>query len=324
MAHIGALDVLDREGIEVGFIAGSSIGGLIGALYAAGFGAPGILEISRTFRFPSWYVPGAVVTWDRIFPGAAGALKQARFEGLRRRLAVVATDLESGQPVVLHSGPVLPAIRATCALPGVLPPVQIEGQWLVDGCIVNLLPVDLAAMADPDVVVAVSVHCTSRCRVPVSRVLAGAGRFSACRIPNPITARAALEVLVRSTEIALDRQYTLAAAMIGPEVLVQVDIGTIGLRDFHRAEEAVTAGRHAMEAAMPALRTKIEASRAAQSGVRAQPESPVFCPVCTMMVSPRRAAAIIERDGATYCFCSLACRDCFLRSREEWEEKIPQ
>ena len=314
MAHIGALDVLDREGIEVGFIAGSSIGGLIGALYAAGFDAPGILDISRSFSFPSWFVPGAIVSWDRIFPGAASALKQTRFECLTRRLAVVATDLESGQPVVLHSGPVLPAVRATCALPGVLPPVRIEGQWLVDGCIVNLLPVDLAAMADPDVVVAVSVHSTNRCRMPTSRVFAGTGRLAVCRIPNPITSRAAFEVLVRSTEIALDRQHTLAAAMIGPEVLVQVDIGTIGLRDFHRAEEAVAAGRHAMEAAMQALRTKLEASRDAHSGVLAQTESPVFCPVCAMVVSPRRAVAVIGQDGATNYFCSLTCRDCFLRS----------
>jgi len=316
MAHVGALGVLDREGVEVGFIAGSSIGGLIGALYAAGFDAERILDISRSFRFPSWFVPGAIVQWDRIFPGAKSALEGARFEDLKRRLAIVVTDLESGQPVVKHSGPVLPAVRATCAMPGVLPPVRIEGRWFVDGCIVNLLPVDLAAMADPDVVVAVSVHSTRRCRMPVSRALAGTGRLAACLIPNPITARAAFDVLVRSAEIALDRQYTLAAAMIGPEVLVQVNIGTIGLRDFHRAEEAVAAGRHAMEGAMQALRAKLAASWATQSGALAQNESPVLCPVCAMVVSPRRAAASVERNGTVYSFCSLSCRDCFLRSQE--------
>ncbi len=316
LAHVGALDVLEREGVEIDFLAGSSMGGLVGALYATGLQADQIQDVARGFRFPSWFVPGGLVEWDRIFPTARSALAQARFETLPHRLAVVATDVESGRPVVLHTGPVLPAVRATCAVPAVLPPERVEGRWLVDGGLVSILPVDLAFMADPDVVVAVSVHGRRERPMPVlSRVWAEAGWRIGRVFPNPLTARAAFELLVRSAEIALDRQYTLAAAMIGPEVLVEVDIGTIGLRDFHRLDEAVAAGRRAMEAALPALSRALERPAAARDPTAAHGEPIHLDPVCSMVVTPRRAAASIEHDGRAYYFCSHACRDAFLRAR---------
>ena len=176
LAHVGALDVLEREGVEIDFLAGASMGGLLGALYATGLHADQIQDVARGFRFPSWFVPGGLVEWVRIFPTAGSALAHARFETLPHRLAVVATDAESGRPVVLHTGPVLPAVRATCAVPAVLPPERIEGRWLVDGGLVSLLPVDLASLADPDVVVAVSVHGRRERPMPVlSRAWAEAG-----------------------------------------------------------------------------------------------------------------------------------------------------
>lgn len=314
---MGALEVLEREGVEIDFLAGSSMGGLVGALCAAGLEASRIQEVARGFRFPTWFVPGGLVPWERIFPTAAAALARASFETLPRRLAVVATDVESGQPVVLHAGPVLPAVRATCAVPGVLPPERIGERWLIDGGLVSLLPVDLASMADPDVVVAVSVHGKRERPMPVlSRPWAEAGWSIGRILPNPLTARATFELLVRSAEIALDRQYTLAAAMIGPEVLVEVDVGTIGLRDFHRLDEAIAAGRLAMEAALPALRRAIvDRGGAAHEPIAAHGEPLRFDPVCAMVVTPRRAAANVEQGGRTYYFCSHACREAFLRSR---------
>lgn len=315
LAHVGALDVLEREGIAVDFLAGSSMGGLVGALYAAGLEPDRIQEVARGFRFPSWFVPGRLVEWDRIFPAAARALGQARFEELPRRLAVVATDLERGEPVVLRSGAVLPAVRATCAVPGVLPPERIENRWLIDGGVVSLLPVDLASLGDPDVVVAVSVRGRRERPMPVlSRAWAGVGWRIGRFLPNPLTARAAFELLVRSAEIALDRQYTLAGAMIGPEVLVEVDVGTIGLRDFDRLDEAVEAGRRAMAPAVPALRRALERPAVDRAPSVSRGDPLQLDPVCSMVVTPRRAAARVERDGRAYYFCSQACREAFLRN----------
>jgi NTE family protein len=155
LAHIGVLEVLEEEGLRPSFLVGTSMGGVVAALSAAGQPADRILELARGFRFPRWFIPGGLVTWNRIFAPAARALVGLSFGQLALPVAVIAVDLEAGRQVVLHEGPLLPALRATCAVPGVLPPVEVEERWLVDGALVNALPVDVAAMADPDLVVAV-------------------------------------------------------------------------------------------------------------------------------------------------------------------------
>lgn len=311
LAHIGALEVLEDEGIRADFLVGSSMGGLIAALSAAGLRASAIRELARGFRFPSWFIPGGLVVWERIFRPAARLLDHARFESLERRLAVVAVDLEIGRPVVLHEGPVLPAIRATCAVPAVLAPVEIGGRWLVDGGLVSVLPVDVASMADPDVVVAIEVGAKSVRSLPW---LASAGWGLGRILPNPLTARSSFEILVRAAEIALDRQNTLAAAMVGPEVLVRVDLGDIGLRDFHRVDDAAEAGRRAMHAALPALRAALASRPSSRAPIGRREVVLEFDPVCDMVVNARRAVATTERNGRTFYFCSTSCRDAFARA----------
>ncbi len=313
LAHIGALEVLERERIDGEVLVGSSMGGLVGALFAAGLRAAEIRELARGFRFPSWFIPGGLVSWERIFGPALPVLESARFELLTRRLAVVAVDLESGRRVVLHEGGVLPAVRATCAIPAVLPPVEIDHRWLVDGSLVSVLPVDVAAMADTDVVVAVEVGAPRVRRLPW---LARSGWTLGRMLPNPLTARSSFEILVRAAEIALDRQNTLAAAMVGPEVLVRVDLGDLGLRDFHRLDEAVAAGRGAMEAALPALRAALEAQPCAREALAHSDVVLHYDPVCDMVVNPRRAVAMTEREGCKIYFCSSSCRDAFARGHE--------
>lgn len=312
LAHIGALEVLEAEGIEPAFLVGSSMGGLIAALSAAGLRASAIRALARGFRFPSWFIPGGLVAWERIFRPAVRVLEQAHFESLKRRLAVVAVDLETGRPVVLHEGPVLPAVRATCAVPAVLAPVEIDGRWLVDGGLVSVLPVDVASMADPDVVVAIEVSAPRMRRLPW---LASAGWGLGRLLPNPLTAKSSFEILVRAAEIALDRQNTLAAAMVGPEVLVRVDLGEFGLRDFHRVDDAAEAGRRAMDAALPALRAAIASRPSSRAPIARQAIVLEFDPVCDMVVNARRAVATTERDGRTFYFCSTSCRDAFARAQ---------
>jgi NTE family protein len=308
LAHIGALETLEREGIEPRFLVGSSMGGLIAALCAAGLDANRLRAVARGFRFPSWFIPGGLIEWERIFRPAVPVLRNARFDSLARGLAVVAADIERGTRVVLHEGEVLPAIRATCAVPGVLPPVEIAGRWLVDGGLVSVLPVDVASMADADVVVAIEVAARGARRLPP---LAAAGWRLGRIWPNPLTAKSSFELLVRAAEVALNRQNTLAAAMVGPEVLVRIELGDFGLRDFHRLDEAIAAGRAAMNEALPALRAALAdppARRLGRRGVVLQLD-----PVCEMIVNGARAPATTVRDGRTFYFCSTGCRDAFDR-----------
>jgi NTE family protein len=297
LAHIGVLEVLEEEGLRPSFLVGSSMGGVVAALSAAGQPADRILELARGFRFPRWFIPGGLVTWDRIFAPAARSLVGLRFDQLALPVAVVAVDLEAGRQVVLHDGPLLPALRATCAVPGVLPPVEVDERWLVDGALVNALPVDVAAMADPDLVVAVRAG--------------GHGPRSMPGLRRPRAVFSGIEILVRATEIALDRQNTLATAMVEPHVLVDVKLGGIGLRDFDRLDEAVAAGREAAREALPALRRALgDVKPVAATSERLTLQ---IDPVCDMVVSPHRAAAVVVQEGRAFYFCSATCRDTFLR-----------
>ena len=311
LAHIGVLEVLEREGIQPDCFVGSSMGGLIGALAAAGLRARDIAEVAQGFGFPRWFLPGGTVEWDSIFKSAVPVLSQLSFERLTTPLVVTAVDLEAGSQVILHAGPVLPAVRATCAVPGVLPPVKLDGRWLVDGGLVNILPVDVAWLVEPDVVLAVKVGATRARRMPELnwRVTSLVSRLGGM-IPNPATAKVSFEVLVRAAEIVLDRQSALAAAMTGPEVLIEPELKDIGLRDFDRLDDAIKAGRHAAEEVVPEL------CRLLKEPARAQVRSELvltlrFDPVCAMVISPRRARARLEHEGVTYYFCSANCRDCF-------------
>jgi NTE family protein len=318
LAHIGVLEVLERAGIRPDCIAGSSMGGLIGALSAAGLRAADIERLARSFRFPRWFIPGFLVEWAEVFPSAVPALSGIDFHQLATPLIVTAVDLERGTQEILHTGPVLPAVRATCAVPGVLPPVRLGGRWLVDGGLVNILPVDAAWMSEPDVIVAVKPRALAARRMPrldgrLTSLLSRLGGF----VPNPATAKVSFEVLVRAAEIVIDRAAVLAAAMAGPELLIEPAVGDIGLRDFHRLDEAVAAGRQAAEDALPALRRLLS--------VPPEERTPAdvvltlrFDPVCAMVISPRRARASVEHAGVTHYFCSTNCRECFEREPERY------
>ena len=311
LAHLAVLEILEAEGIRPTLLAGTSFGGLVGALFACGLSAQDIVAAARGFRFPHRFLPGRVLVWDEIFPTAASILAGRTFADLDSPLAVSAVDLLAGEEVVLHSGPLLPAIRATCAVPGVFAPEQLDGRHLVDGGVTNVLPVDLALFWDPDVVIAVNIVTSPRRSLPLNsryaRIATALGRL----VPNPMTAHLAYEVAMRAVEVALDRQRALAIAMTGPEVLIDIDLGSISIGDFHRLDEVLEIGRAATMVALPGLRMALARPCAV---ARSSGKFTLHVdPVCRMAVSPHRARARLERDGITYYFCSMNCRDNFER-----------
>jgi NTE family protein len=317
LAHLGVLEVLEAEGIRPTFLAGTSIGGLVGALWASAIPAVEIIAIARDFRFPRRFVPGRVLTWEQIFPSAVPLLEGRTFEDLATPLAVSAVDLLVGEEVILHTGPLLPAVRATCAVPGVLPPERMGGRCLVDGGVMNVLPVDLAWSWEPDIVIAVNIVASPRQTVRLdsryARIATALGRI----VPNPMTAHLAYEIAMRAVEVALDRQRALAIAMTGPEVLIDVDLGDISIGDFHRLDEVVGIGRRSTRAALPRLRAALAAPPCIT--VHADGRFTLHIdPVCRMAISPGRARAQCERDGVTYYFCSVNCRDSFERHGDRY------
>jgi NTE family protein len=312
LAHLGVLEVLEKEGIRPGFIAGTSIGGLIGALWATALPAEEIIRAARRFRLPARFMPGRVLVWDRIFASAVPILEGRTFQSLATPLVVSAVDLLTGEEVALTSGPVLPAVRATCAIPGALDPERIGDHCLMDGGVTNILPVDLAWSCDPHVVIAVNILAGPAPALKLDSAYCRAATRLGRIAPNPLTAYYSYGIAMRAVEIALNRQRAMAVAMTGPEVLVDVDLGDVLVSDFHRLDEVLEIGRRATQDAMP--RIKATLAETAQSGARPREAMSLHIdPVCRMSVSSSRARARAERDGIAYYFCSTNCRDVFER-----------
>jgi len=178
LAHIQVLEALDELGIRPHRIAGTSIGAIIGGLYAAGLSGKDIrAQVEQFFvdekqaKEKLFVLPKSLRWLDFIDPAlAAGGLLSSddfitflgdtipvrRFRDLQIPLQVVAAELQTGKAVVLESGDLLPALQASMAVPGVFPPVTLQGRKLVDGGVANPLPFDLL-LPECDIVIAVDV-----------------------------------------------------------------------------------------------------------------------------------------------------------------------
>lgn len=249
IAHIGVLRVMEREGIPVDFLAGTSMGGVIAAGYAAGMSPDDLekeaLDVTRTRRLLGLVDPtlpnGGLIRGQRLLAYFEQHLGQQTFSDLCLPLALVAVDLNTRQEVVLREGPVALALRATTAVPGVLMPVEVNGWRLVDGGVLNNLPVDVAREMGAEVVIAVDIGPTSE---------AGVGHWISNRRWVPEGLSITLKVLddTLGTLMAASQEYKLR--QFPPDVLIRPAIPTDVnvFAGYERAAELITAGERAAEA----------------------------------------------------------------------------
>ena len=144
IAHVGVLKILEEEKIPISFVAGTSVGALIGAAYCSGVSTAELEEVACRVRFKTfarWTLSRhGFATNQRMIGFLNSILKVKSFEELRIPLAVAATDLSTGEGVVFHSGLLVDPVRASCAYPGMFLPVNIRGRWLVDGMLAHAVP----------------------------------------------------------------------------------------------------------------------------------------------------------------------------------------
>jgi len=172
-AHLGVLEVLEQEEIPVSAIAGTSIGGLLGAAYADGISVRELCDIGRQvrvrdlirFQRSSKDSPGN----DRIGRFVREWFHASRVEDLCIPMAIVTTDVATSAPRIFTHGPIELAIRASCAFPGLFPPVAYEGRLLADGCIAAPVPTAIAARMNSLCVLGVEVSSNTGSSAEVSR-----------------------------------------------------------------------------------------------------------------------------------------------------------
>ncbi len=144
LAHIGVLRVLQEEGIPISYVAGTSVGSIVGASYCSGISPREMQEIAGIVRFKDfarWSLNKfGFCTNDRMNNFLCKIVKCKTFEELHTPLAVAATDFITGEGVIFRSGPIVEAVRASCAYPGMFTPVKVNGRLLVDGMLSHAVP----------------------------------------------------------------------------------------------------------------------------------------------------------------------------------------
>jgi NTE family protein len=257
IAHIGVLRVLEREGIRIRAIAGTSMGGFIGGFYVAGHSPSDIqtlLEDAREMDLLRLRPQGAgllgihaIEDWLRSNLGAI------TFDGLAIPFAVAAADLETGKEVVLQEGNVVDAVLATISLPGIFPPRSINSHRLVDGGMVNPVPVAPAKALRNSLSVAVVLSPAEEdwSMDTESGVLE---QLPVINIVSRLKPAQALQVFVRSWEIT-SRYFTeLRLGIDKPDVIIRPDVHHINLLDENPTSEVVALGEKATEQALPEIR----------------------------------------------------------------------
>ena len=167
-AHIGVIQALEEMGINIDIVTGCSIGSYVGATYASGK-LPELAEWVESLT--EWQVftlmgvgfhKGGLVSGLKVFKALQDNFSFETFDQLHKPFAAVATDLYSGREVNFISGSVIEAVKASCAIPGLFPPVMFNNRWLVDGGVVNPVPVNMCRMLGADIVIAVNLSADFR------------------------------------------------------------------------------------------------------------------------------------------------------------------
>ncbi len=238
IAHIGVLRVLEEHGVTPDCVAGTSVGALIGAAYASGASLEDMERAGETtsFRdFGRWTLSKmGMATNTRLEEYLARFTTCKTFEELRMPLAIAATDIVSGEGVSFTSGEIGPALRASCAYPGLFLPVEYEGRWLVDGFLTATVPSREARQLGADVVIAVHLE------------------------PG------LLDVKPRNTIEVISRSFSIIQAQAGQgwrgaaSIIIQPEVHHFLWDDFSKTPELVAAGEAATRAAMPKIRELID------------------------------------------------------------------
>jgi NTE family protein len=255
IAHIGVLRVLEREGMPIDCLAGTSIGGIVAAAYASGL-TPDQLEEEAKNTTNAWQMfrfadPGplkhGLLRGNRLQNFFEDRLGSKTFADLEIPLAIVSVDLNAREEAVITEGSVSLAVRATISVPGLFMPVEVHGKRLVDGGLLNNVPVSAARQLGADVVIAVDVEPD-----PQDPTHA---RFTSSRwMPEGLT----------RTFATMDEAISLLLAKVQenylhqhpPDIAVRpvIPAGINVLSGYNRVEELIRAGEECAEAALPELR----------------------------------------------------------------------
>jgi NTE family protein len=241
-AHVGVIRVLEQEKIPIDMIVGTSAGSLIGAIYANDMNSFDLewtafaIEKDNIFDYAIFSAVTGMgpVKGDKLEEFVKTKVPTANIENLKLPFAAVATDLNRGTRVVLDHGPVARAVRASSAIPGVFNPVEHQGKLLVDGGVVDNIPISVAREKGADIVIAVDIS---------ENVV----NFNITNL---------IDVVIQSANIMFNENVKYKKK--DADVLIAPAVGNVGMLDFTQKKRCMQAGIEATQKAMPEIRKAIE------------------------------------------------------------------
>ncbi len=250
IAHIGVIKVLEAEAIPIQFVAGTSVGALIGAAYCSGVCCDELEDIALQVRFKhfaSWTLSRyGFASNQRMIGFLNRILKVKTFEELRTPMAVTATDFSNGDAVVFRSGPLVDPVRASCAYPGMFLPVKISGRLLIDGMLAHPVP-----------------------SVPLREM--GAARVLAVHLKgnwmNGDGPRHLFDVIGQCFAIAQDK--TSDRWRQASDLVIEPDVTGFKYDDFERTGDLIRAGEVVARAALPEIRKWLQVEPATMKAAKA-------------------------------------------------------
>ena len=225
VAHVGVLSALQELNVPISYLSGSSSGSIVGALYAGGVEGGELESFGRDYSWRdtarlTYFPKMGLATNDRLVSYLKEKIGVPDFENLRIPFYIPATHLSSGRLRFFHQGPVLPAVRASCAVPGVFSPVEIDGELYCDGGLLNKIPCKILKEAGADLVIAVE--------------LSSSGQKPPANI---------FEVINRALDIALVGQVRLD--LQSADLIIRPDVDDISEFGFDQNKVLIERGRQA-------------------------------------------------------------------------------
>jgi NTE family protein len=287
--HIGALKALAEEGVEPDIVAGCSMGALVGAAYVAGK-LDALEEWARalTWRKMTGFLDvslasGGLIEGKRIVSFLSGLQDDAPIESLAKPFTAIASDMATGREIWLQSGPVLGAVRASIALPGIISPTKLDGRWLLDGGMTNPVPVSACRAMGADIIIAINPNANvlePHARKPMAKKDENGGALSGDVFDKmfeslPVGIRQSVKAItprilkkgespsyfdVISSSIDIMTSQILRSRLAGepPHVMIGPRLAHMSVLEFNRAEEAIEEGRDKAKKAMPLLREYLQ------------------------------------------------------------------
>jgi NTE family protein len=273
-SHIGVLHALAQAGLSPDIVVGTSIGSVVGGCYVSG--KLDELEVfarnltrRRVFGLLDFNFAGSgLISGQRLSEELSDHLKHVQIENLNNKFVAVATELKTGHEIWLSKGPLVPAMHASYALPGIFRPVRINNRWLIDGALVNPIPVSVCRALGARIVIAVNLNwdffgkgtvvpdqdAFEEDVVPEAENLppAGNGRAAQNLLRRQFFGQGGdtpgiSSVMMDAFNIIQDRIARSRLAGDPPDIMVMPILEEMGLFDFHMAEKAIASGKQATE-----------------------------------------------------------------------------